>query len=520
MGYEIYVRSFADSNGDGIGDLAGITSRLDYLSWLGIDALWLTPFYPSPGHDHGYDVSDYCAVAPHHGSLRDFDTLVGEAHRRGLRVIVDIVPNHTSIQHRWFASARRDPHGPERDRYVWADPGPGGGPPNNWRSHFGGPAWTFDEASGQYWCHLFLPEQPDLNWRNPAVREDFESILRFWIDRGVDGFRVDVAHGLIKDAELRDNPQIAPITDGMHPFDVFDAFEHRYDMYQAETTDIYRRWNRVCAPRGVMLLGEVDADWPDRMSRYVSPGVLDQGFLLWAARTGWSPEALLKMVREMHEGVPQGISWVLSNHDRPRPASRFGGGEVGVQRALAVTTLFMAVGGTPFLYQGEELGLTDGTLRAGAYDPVPVGNAGAIHSRDGCRTPMPWDTSPHNGFSTSDPWIDSEPRPRQHTVAGQTADPDALLHRYRSLLALRQQHRDMWRAPLEWIETSDPLVAALRRGSVAVAANLSDHRADVALGSPGWQLAFASREGSRPDGPANEAVSVPAETTVVLTKGP
>ena len=520
MGYEIYVRSFADSNGDGIGDLAGITSRLDYLSWLGVDALWLTPFYPSPGHDFGYDVSDYCAVAPHHGSLQDFDTLIGAAHQRGLRVIVDIVPNHTSIEHRWFASARRDPDGPERDRYLWADPGPGGAPPNNWRSHFGGPAWTLDEKSGQYWCHLFLPEQPDLNWRNPVVREDFESILRFWVARGVDGFRVDVAHGLFKDAELRDNPQIAPITDGMHPFDVFDAFEHRYDMYQLETTDIFRRWNRLCAPRQVMLLGEVDAPSPDRMSRYVAPGVLDQGFLLWAARTGWSPEALLEMVRVMHEGVPQGISWVLSNHDRPRPAGRFGGGEVGARRALAITTLFMAVGGTPFLYQGEELGLTDGTVRAGPYDPVSVGTAGAIHGRDGCRTPMPWDTSPHNGFSTSDPWIDSEPRPLEQTVAGQRADPDALVHRYRSLLALRQQHPDMWRAPLEWIETSDPLVATLRRGSIAVISNLSSHRANVSLGSPGWQFVFASRLGTRLDSPKNEAVSVPAETTVVLAKEP
>ena len=214
VGYEIYVRSFADSNGDGVGDLAGITSRLDYLSWLGVDAVWLTPFYPSPGHDHGYDVSDYCAVSPHHGTLEDFDALVSEAHRRGLRVMVDIVPNHTSIEHEWFARARHDRDGPDRDRYLWADPAPDGGPPNNWLSHFGGPAWTLDEASGQYWCHLFLPEQPDLNWRNPAVRDDFDSILRWWMDRGVDGFRVDVAHGLLKDAAVRDNPQIAPIVPG------------------------------------------------------------------------------------------------------------------------------------------------------------------------------------------------------------------------------------------------------------------------------------------------------------------
>ena len=518
VGYEIYVRSFADSSGDGLGDLAGITSRLDYLSWLGVDAVWLTPFYPSPGHDHGYDVSDYCAVSPRHGTLQDFDVLVSEAHRRGLRVIVDIVPNHTSIEHQWFTRARRHPDGPDRDRYLWADPAPDGGPPNNWSSHFGGPAWTLDEASGQYWCHLFLPEQPDLNWRNPAVRDDFDSILRWWMDRGVDGFRVDVAHGLIKDAQLRDNPQIAPIAEDMDPFDAFDAFEHRYDMDQSENVDIFRRWNQICAPRQVMLLGEVNAPRPARMSRYVAPGALDQAFFLRAAHTDWVPEALLAMVRAMHDAAPHGISWVLSNHDRSRPASRFGGGEAGVRRSLAVSVLLMAMGGTPFLYQGEELGLCDGALRTGPHDPVSVRNSGATHGRDGCRTPMPWDSSTYNGFSTSDPWIDAEPRPPEQTVDGQRADPDATVHRYRSLLAMRRQHPDLWRAPLEWIETRTPRVAALRRCSIAVVANLADHRTSVRLGSPGWQPVFASQQGSRLDSPAHDAVSVPTESTVVLVR--
>ena len=516
VGYEIYVRSFADSNGDGLGDLAGITSRLDYLSWLGVDAVWLTPFYPSPGHDHGYDVSDYCSVSPRHGSLNDFDGLVSEAHRLGLRVMVDIVPNHTSIEHEWFTRARRSPDGPDRDRYLWADPAPDGGPPNNWRSHFGGSAWTFDKASGQYWCHLFLPEQPDLNWRNPVVRDDFDSILQWWMDRGVDGFRVDVAHGLVKDAELRDNPQIAPVAEGMDPFDAFDAFEHRYDMDQSESVDVFRRWNEICAPRQVMLLGEVNAPWPGRMSRYVAPGALDQAFFLQTAFLDWAPETLLPMVRAMHDAAPQGISWVLSNHDRSRVASRFGGGEAGVRRSLAVSTLFMALGGTPFLYQGEELALSDGVLRAGFHDPVSVRNVGATSGRDGCRTPMPWDSSAHNGFSASDPWIDAEPRPPDQTVAGQRADPDAPVHRYRSMLEMRRRHPDMWRASLEWIETSDPLVAALRRGSIAVIANLSAHPTTVSLDSPGWQPVFASQEGTRLDSPARETVSVPPETTVVL----
>ena len=518
VGYEIYVRSFADSNGDGVGDLAGITSRLDYLRWLGVDAIWLTPFYPSPGHDHGYDVSDYCAVSPRHGTLEDFEVLVSEAHSRGLRVMVDIVPNHTSIEHEWFARARRNPDETDRDRYLWANPAPDGGPPNNWLSHFGGPAWTFDQASGQYWCHLFLPEQPDLNWRNPTVRDDFDSILRWWMDRGVDGFRVDVAHGLVKDARLRDNPQIAPIIEGMDPFDAFDAFEHRHDMDQSENVEIFRRWKTVCAPRQAMLLGEVNAPWPDRMSRYVEPGALDQVFFLQTAFLGWAPETLLAMVRTMHDAAPHGISWVLSNHDRSRPVTRFGGGDPGIRRSLAVSTLFMALGGTPFLFQGEELALPDGVLRAGFHDPVSVRNAGATHGRDGCRTPMPWDGSTYNGFSTGDPWIDSEPRPQERTVLGQQADPAAPVHRYRSLLAARRRHPDMWRAPLDWIETADPCVAALRRGSIAVVANLAERRAEVRLGSSGWQPVFASQPGSRLDSPAHDAISVPAESTVVLAQ--
>ena len=517
VGYEIYVRSFADSDGDGVGDLAGITGRLDYLSWLGVDAVWLTPFYPSPGHDHGYDVSDYCAVSPRHGTLDDFDVLVEEAHRRHLRVMVDIVPNHTSIEHEWFARARRYPDGPDRDRYLWAFPASGGGPPNNWRSHFGGPAWTLDEATGQHWCHLFLPEQPDLNWRNPAVRDDFDSILEWWMDRGVDGFRVDVAHGLVKDDQLRDNPQLSPITEGMDPFDAFDAFEHRYDMDQSENVEIFRRWNQVCAPRQAMLLGEVNAPWPGRMARYVGPGALDQAFFLRAAFLAWAPETLLTMVRAMHDAAPQGISWVLSNHDRSRPVTRFGGGEAGVRRSLAVSTLFMALGGTPFLYQGEELALADGVLR-GYHDPVSVRNAGATSGRDGCRTPMPWDGSAHNGFSASEPWIAAERRPPEETIAGQQADPDAPVHRYRTLLAVRRQHPDMWRAPLEWIDAPSPQVAALRRGTVAVVANLSERPTGVSLGSPGWEPAFASQPGCRLGSPAHDTVSVPPETTIVLTR--
>ena len=496
VGYQIYVRSFADSTGDGMGDLRGIAERLDYLDWLGIDAVWLTPFYPSPGHDHGYDVADYCDVAPRHGSLADFDRLVERAHGLGLKVVVDLVPNHTSIEHEWFAEARRGRRNPFRDRYLWADPAPDGGPPNNWVSHFGGPAWTLDEATGQYWCHLFLPEQPDLNWRNEQVRESFDEVLRWWIERGVDGFRVDVAHGLMKDARLRDNPQIAPVGAGMDPFDAFDCFEHRHDMDQPANTDLFRRWHRICGPHEVMLLGEVNVPWPDRMSQYVAAGVLDRAFFLPTAWLGWAPEDLLQMVRTMHDAAPQGISWVQSNHDRSRVAGRYGGGEAGVRRALAVTTLFMALGGTPFLYQGEELGLCDGVLLGDPHDPVAARNRGARNGRDGCRTPMPWAAGDQNGFSSRRPWIEAAPRPLAHTVQGQRADLAAPVHCYRSLLAARRRHPDLWQAPLKWLDAPGPATAALQRGSVAVVANLGRRRAEFELPPGRWTEAFASTTGS------------------------
>ncbi len=526
VGYQIYVRSFADSNGDGMGDLRGIAERLDYLSWLGADAVWITPFYPTPGHDHGYDVSNYCDVAPCHGDIADFDRLVERAHTLGLRVIIDIVPNHTSIAHDWFVEARKGRDSPDRDRYIWADPAADGGPPNNWVSHFGGPAWTLDEVSGQYWCHLFLPEQPDLNWRSEQVLESFDQILRWWIERGIDGFRIDVASGLVKDAELRDNPQLAPVHDAMDPFEAFAAFEHRHDMDQPETLEVYRRWHRICESHGVMLLGEVGLAVPERVARYVAPGVLDRAFFLPTSWIKWQPADMLAMLKDMFAVAPNGVSWVLSNHDRRRVAERFGSGDVGSRRALAVTTLMMALGGTPFLYQGEELGLSDGTLAPGAeQDPVSVRNPGAVNGRDGCRTPMPWDSSAHNGFSSAPPWIAAHPRPADQTVAAQRPDPTAVVHRYRELLAVRRRCSALWQAPAHWINGSDPLVVALVRGSTVTVANLSDRQAEVSLDSAivdpsGSEIMFSSSDGChlKKTSSGVVSVSVSAESALIMVK--
>ena len=527
VGYQVYVRSFADSSGNGVGDLLGVAAHLDHLEWLGVDALWLTPFYPSPGHDHGYDVSDYCAVAPEHGTLDDFDLLVDAAHRRGIKVIIDVVPNHTSIDHEWFQQARRGRSAKGRDRYIWADPATDGGPPNNWVSHFGGPAWTLDEPSGQYWCHLFLPEQPDLNWRNPEVIAAFDEIVAFWIDRGVDGFRIDVAYGLIKDAELRDNPQIGPVDSDMDPHAAFAAFDHFHDVDQPDTPDVFRRWRSLCAPRGVALLGELNLVQPDCMARYVSGDILDHGFFLEPVWMAWAPRRLAELVRAMHDRLPDGIAWAQSNHDRARVVGRYGGGEVGRQRALAVSTLFMALGGMPFIYQGEELGISDGVVRAdGLQDPVSMRNTGAVTGRDGCRTPMPWDSSPDNGFSRHDidpkgasgpiasPWIDAEVRPAAETVAGQHEDADAPMHRYRELIALRKSCPDLWTAPLQWLPAPDDTVLALRRGNAAVIANLGEAEASLELPPNRWRVAFTSQAVTV--APEAARVRVPAETSVIL----
>jgi alpha-glucosidase len=510
----VYIRSFADANGDGIGDLEGIRQRLDYLSWLGVDAVWITPFFPSPGFDHGYDVSDFAGVDPIHGDLADFDTLVATAHELGLRVVIDIVPNHSSSFHPWFLEAKKSRDNPYRDFYIWKDPASDGRPPNNWVSHFGGPAWTLDEASGQYYCHLFLPEQPDLNWDNEEVRSHFDHILRFWCDRGVDGFRVDVAHAVTKDPEFRDNPLIRPLRPGMTNWEVFYSFDHRYDVDQDRTVEVFRRWNKVVEPYGAMLIGEVAIAHPERIARYSRDGDgLNSAFFLEPPRMDWDPAALLAQARAMHAADPDGVSWVTDNHDRSRSVTRFGGGATGARRSLALTTLFFGLGGTPFVYQGQELGIGDGAIAAGNLaDPIAVRNVGA-EGRDGTRTAMSWEPGPGNGFTSGEPWLPADTRPAEETVAGQRDDPASWLTRYRDLIALRHRHPDFWEAPAEWLATGAADVAAVHRGSLVVVANLGDTEAGVPLPDGLWQIAFASAGIAR----VREGLVVaPAEASLVL----
>ncbi|MGY6499595.1 MAG: alpha-amylase family glycosyl hydrolase [Acidimicrobiales bacterium] len=498
VGYEVYLRSFADGDGDGIGDLPGLLARLDHLAWLGIDLVWITPFYPSPMADHGYDVADYTAVDPLFGTLDDFDAVVARADALGIRVLVDLVPNHSSSEHPWFAAALSSPGDPHRDWYMFHDPGPDGGPPNNWVSYFGGPAWTFDERSGQYWLHLFLPEQPDLDWRNPLVADEFDEILRFWLDRGVSGFRIDVCQGLVKDAALRDNPVIADAHPSMGPHEVFDTFEHRYDIAQTESLDVFRRWRRVTAGHDAVLLGEVYLDDPEVTARYTSSDGLHLNFSFPLVHQAWDPAGIGAVLGDLTERCPDAIVWIQGSHDERRPVSRFGGGERGRERSLALSTLVFGLPGLPLIYQGEELGLEDGHVPpADASDPIATRAGSEAESRDAARTPLPWSPGPGVGFTTgSSTWLPVSDRVPADTVAVQRDDPASHLHRVRELIALRRAEPSLRRGPVEWLARGEEGVVAYRRGRALVMANLGDEPRTVDVPPGSWRGVFATRPGA------------------------
>ncbi len=497
-GYEVYLRSFADSDGDGTGDLRGVTRHLDHLAELGVDIVWVTPFYPSPMADFGYDVADHRGVDPSFGDLDDVDELVGRAHDLGLRVVFDLVPNHTSDQHPWFRAARSSPLDPHRNWYHWHDPAPDGGPPNNWVSHFGGPAWTLDPASGQYYLHLFLPEQPDLDWSNPEVRDAVDGILRFWLDRGVDGFRIDVAHGLVKDPALRDNPVLAVPGPRATALEQFNSFDHRHDLDQAGVTEVYRRWRTITAPYDALLLGEVYLDDPARLARYVD-GALDLSFCFGILHASWDADALRTAVAGGVTHLGDAAAWPISSHDDHRAATRFGGGDAGRRRALAFTTLVAFLPGVLFLYQGDELGLTDGRVALDdAQDPVAVRNGDPAQGRDGVRTPMPWDDGPAFGFTSGRPWLPDGGRRPEDTVTHQSSRTDSFLGRHRELLAVRRQWRDLddvveWdddglafrRGPLHvWVNAGDRPLERTAPGDVVYATSGSVRHADGLLRIP------------------------------------
>ena len=445
--YQIYPRSFQDSNGDGVGDLPGIAARLDHLASLGVDAIWISPFYPSPMKDFGYDVSDYTDVDPLFGRLADFDRLLAAAHERGLAVIIDWVPNHTSDQHSWFLASRSSRDSPQRDWYVWRDPKPDGSLPNNWLSAFGGPAWTWDERTRQYYLHTFLKEQPDLNWRNPAVRRAMLDTLEFWLERGVDGFRIDVAHAVMKDPELRDNP---PAPAGRRDFHkdmgAYGTQLHIYDRGHADThlvyRDVRRLLERYSGTRARVSIGEIHLfDLAELVAYYGAElDELHMPFNFTLLNVPWTAEAVRSTVDEMEAALPAGAwpNWVLGNHDESRVASR-----IGAAAARSAMLLLLTLRGTPTLYYGDELGMEDVPVPPElVQDPWGKNVPGLGLGRDPERAPIPWDGSPNAGFTRLGvkPWLPLPPDAATRNVEAQAAKPDSMLTLTRSLLAVRRAH--------------------------------------------------------------------------------
>ena len=436
--YQIYPRSFQDSDGDGLGDLNGIRDRLDYLTWLGIDAIWMSPIFPSPMADFGYDISDYRGIDKRFGSLEDFDKLVAEAHGRGLKLILDFVPNHTSDAHPWFVESRQSRDSPRRNWYIWRDPGPGGGPPNNWISNFGGSAWEFDAPTGQYYYHAFLKQQPDLDWRNPQVREAMYEVLRFWMRRGVDGFRVDVMWHLMKDPHFRDNPPNPAFQEGR------PDIERLLQVHSADHPDVHevvREMRSVVDefPERV-LIGEIYLPI-ERLVAYYGQDLAGAHlpFNFQLIETAWHASTIADLIAEYEGALPEGgwPNWVLGNHDKRRIAAR-----IGPRQARVAAMLLLSLRGTPTMYYGDEIGMAEVEIPPEAVqDPWELNEPGLGLGRDPQRTPMQWTAGPAAGFSAADPWLPVSPDHGDCNVESLMSDDRSILCLYRNLIALRSRHR-------------------------------------------------------------------------------
>lgn len=495
--YQIYPRSFMDSNADGVGDINGIIQRLDNLNnnteqSLGIDAIWLSPFQRSPQKDFGYDVADYCDVDPLFGTLDDFDRLVQEAHRRGIKIIIDYVPNHTSDQHPWFIESRSSREAPKRDWYIWRDPKPDGSPPNNWGSFFGGPAWTLDEKTGQYYMHQFVKEQPELNWRNPEVKQAMLDVLRFWMKRGVDGFRMDVVGLLIKDKDLRDNPPNPDAPADLPENDLFGRQLHLYNENQDEVHAVIREIRQVLDEFDERVgIGELWGEL-DRWVRYYGENGnelhLPFNFrLMWQP---WSAKAMRASVDEMETALPP-FAWpnyVLGNHDQARLATRFG----GQAQARLAAMLLLTLRGTPTCYYGDEIGLENGVIPPEKIqDPQGI-NLGAHRSRDMERTPMQWDASPQAGFSTVEPWLPVSADYATRNVAAQSQDPTSMLSFYRRLLWMRRRSAALSGGSYRSIDVEGNCFVYLREEAPGERRAQKTERKLIALNFDGQPLAVAT----------------------------
>lgn len=458
--YQVYPRSFMDANGDGIGDLAGIRSRLGYLEWLGVDAIWISPVYPSPMADFGYDIRDYTNIDSLFGDLAEFDALIAEAHKRNLHIILDLVPNHSSDQHPWFLESRSSRKNPKRDWYIWRDAKPDGSPPNNWRSVFGGSAWEWDEHTQQYYYHAFLQEQPDLNWRNPELQEAMFNVMRFWLERGVDGFRVDVIYHIIKDDQFRDNPLNPDYKPTQPSFDELNAI---YSTDRPEVHGLIAQMRKLVDSYGErLLIGEVYLP-TERLMAYYGPDAdgahMPYNFQLillpWEART------IDAAVARYEAALPRlgWPNWVLGNHDQPRVATR-----VGAAQTRVAAMLLLTLRGTPTMYYGDEIGMENVPIPADRLqDPFEKREPGKGHGRDPQRTPMQWSAAEGAGFTTGEPWL---PICAKHTtvnVEAQRHDAHSLLSLYRELIKLRRAHPALSVGSHEPVNADGALLAYRRR---------------------------------------------------------
>lgn len=515
--YQIYPRSFQDSNGDGVGDLPGIVSRLDYLVDLGVDAIWISPFYKSPMADFGYDVADYCDVDPIFGTLADFDHLLEEAHARGIKVIIDWVPNHTSSEHPWFLESRSSRDNPKRDWYIWRDAKPDGSRPNNWGSIFGGPAWEWDETTQQYYYHYFVKGQPDLNWANPEVVKAMTDVLRFWLQRGVDGFRMDVVYLLAKYPGMPDNP-INPDATPLNENDIFGVQHHVYDSIQPEVHRYTRMFRQITDQYGdTVIVGEVWEDDLNEWIKFYGPEgdeiQLPFNFRLMQLKE-WNAGVVSASVNEFEDALPE-FAWpnyVIGNHDRTRPATRVG----SQAQARIAQMLLLTVRGTPTMYQGDELGMEEAQIpREQWVDPWGI-NLGI--TRDGCRTPMQWDGSRYAGFSTVEPWLPVQADHTWRNVEAMSDDPHSFLSLVKRLIALRRVEPALHLGVYRRAGAPDGVFAYIREHDgrrFLIALNFTFEEKRVPLNGPG--VVAISTHLDRADETAADTLTLrPDEGVVVL----
>jgi alpha-glucosidase len=483
--YQIYPRSFLDSNGDGVGDVGGIIGRLDYLAWLGVDAIWISPIYPSPMADFGYDIMDYCAVDPIFGTLDDVDRLLREAHGRAIRIILDLVPNHTSDRHPWFLESRSSRSNRKRDWYIWRDGKPDGGPPNNWTSNFGGSAWARDDATQQYYYHAFLKEQPDLNWRHPEVRAALHAVMRFWLERGVDGFRIDVLWHLIKDVMLRDNPVNPAYTAGQPDI---NRFLQLHSADQPEVAQVVAEMRQVVdAYRDRVLIGEIYLPL-ERLVAYYGENLsgVHLPFNFQLLFTSWNASSVAALIDEYERALPAGAwpNWVLGNHDQRRIATR-----VGASQARVAAMLLLTLRGTPTLYYGDEIGMQDVPMAPeAAQDPWGKREPGLGVGRDPQRTPMLWDDSCSAGFSEGQPWLPIASDYPKINVASQREDPTSILSLYHHLIALRRASPALRYGEYRPLSVAKDVLCYERAAEgqkFLVALNLGDRPTEMSLSA--WQ---------------------------------